>query len=201
VQQPSPAVDARSATTAGPSSAFSSVAEVAFGLASCLRPTDPLSLIQVALAEAQRNRRKPGEDLRVWFFRALVRAYRDTDRARDPLDGDPRLDDTPDLYLYARSAAAGDPMDGPDPAAGLLERLGPERVVAALARLAEEYRLVCSCYFLGNLSYVEMAAVLEYPVGAVRARLHRGRRMLQKALWQVAGEDGLTPPPPREATP
>jgi RNA polymerase sigma-70 factor (ECF subfamily) len=174
------------------------VAEVAFGLASCLRPADPLSLIQVALVEAQRSQRTPGEDLRVWFFRALVRAYRDTAPARD---GDPRLDDTPDLYLYARSAAAGVSMDGPDPAAGLLERLEPERVVAALARLAEEYRLVCSCYFLGNLSYAEMAVVLEYPVGTVRARLHRGRRMLQKALWQVSGEDGLTPPPPREATP
>lgn len=108
-------------------------------------------------------------------------------------DGEPQLDDTPDLYLYARSAAAGLPLDGPDPAAGLLDRLGPDRFVAAMGRLAEEYRLVCSCYFLADLTYEEIALVLEYPVGTVRARLHRGRRMLQKSLWQVAQEDGLTP--------
>ena len=55
-------------------------------------------------------------------------------------------------------------------------------------------------YFMDDLSYEEIARVLEVPVGTVRSRLHRGRKMLQKALWQVAEEDGIVKPPaPREA--
>jgi RNA polymerase sigma-70 factor (ECF subfamily) len=101
------------------------------------------------------------------------------------------LDDTPDLYLYARSAETGFPTAGPDPAAQLFDKLGTERVVAAIERLPEEYRVVSTLYFMEDFSYQEISRVLECPVGTVRSRLHRGRKMLQKALWHVAQEDGL----------
>ena len=44
---------------------------------------------------------------------------------------------------------------------------------------------------LEELSYQEIAAVLACPVGTVRSRLHRARRLLQAALWQVAQAYGL----------
>jgi RNA polymerase sigma-70 factor (ECF subfamily) len=105
------------------------------------------------------------------------------------------LDDTPDLYLYARSGQAGFPTQGPDPAAQLLEKLGTERIVEAINRLPEEYRMVSTLYFMDDLSYEEIAGVLQCPVGTVRSRLHRGRKMLQKALWQIAEEDGIVSQP------
>ena len=37
-----------------------------------------------------------------------------------------------------------------------------------------------------GLSYQDIAEIVGCPVGTVRSRLHRGRRMLQKALWNVA---------------
>ena len=46
-----------------------------------------------------------------------------------------------------------------------------------------------------DLSYEEIAQALECPVGTVRSRLHRGRKMLQKALWQIAEEDGIVRQP------
>ena len=101
------------------------------------------------------------------------------------------LDNTPDLYLYARSAETGFPTAGPDPAAQLLDRLGTERVTSAIARLPEEYRVVATLYFMEDFSYEEIGRVLQCPVGTVRSRLHRGRKMLQKSLWQVAEEDGI----------
>jgi RNA polymerase sigma-70 factor (ECF subfamily) len=104
------------------------------------------------------------------------------------------LDDTPDLYLYARSGEVGFPTDGPDPASALLDRLGTERVVAALDQLPEEYRIVSTLYFMQDFSYEEIARTLECPVGTVRSRLHRGRKILQKALWQVALEAGIVHP-------
>ena len=101
------------------------------------------------------------------------------------------LDDTPDLYIYARSGEAGFPTQGPDPAAQLLEALGTERVVEAIGRLPDEYRIVSTLYFMEDLSYEEIARIVGCPVGTVRSRLHRGRKMLQKALWQVAQEGGI----------
>jgi len=46
-----------------------------------------------------------------------------------------------------------------------------------------------------DLSYEDIARVLQCPVGTVRSRLHRGRKMLQKALWQIAEEDGIVSQP------
>jgi RNA polymerase sigma-70 factor (ECF subfamily) len=46
-------------------------------------------------------------------------------------------------------------------------------------------------YLVDEMAYQEIAAVLEIPVGTVRSRLHRGRRLLQKALWRIAADRGL----------
>jgi RNA polymerase sigma-70 factor (ECF subfamily) len=72
-----------------------------------------------------------------------------------------------------------------------MDKLDSEQVGAALEELPEEYRLVATLYFIDDLSYQQIADVLACPVGTVRSRLHRGRRMLQKALWDVAVERGI----------
>ena len=93
--------------------------------------------------------------------------------------------------LYSRSATAGLPWEGDDPARLLLDRLGSARIADALARLPEAYGIVCTLYFMEDLAYHEIAHVLGIPVGTVRSRLHRGRRMLQRLLWQEAEECGI----------
>ncbi len=136
---------------------------------------------------------EPGSNFKAWFFKILTNCYRSKyrrERRRPTVD----LDDTPDLYLYARSGEVGFPTDGPDPAAALLDKLGTERVVAALEQLPDEYRIVSTLYFMQDFSYEEIACALECPVGTVRSRLHRGRKILQKALWQVAEEAGVVHP-------
>ena len=52
---------------------------------------------------------------------------------------------------------------------------------------SEEYRVVATLYFMEDSSYEEIAQTCSAR-GTVRSRLHRGRKMLQKALWQVAEE-------------
>ena len=132
--------------------------------------------------------RPASTDFAEWFLGHLVRTYRQL-RAAGRLPGGPEadLDDTPDLYLYGHLAAAGALDDGPDPAAELFERLGTERLMCALDRLPEDYRLVTVLYYLEAPSYEALASITGLPVGAVRARLHRGRKMLQRAVWEVAG--------------
>ena len=174
---------------------FAAVATTAFGVAVRLtrNQADAEDLVQEAALLAFRAFAsfEPGTNFRAWYFKILTNCYfskRRREKSR-PVTSD--LDDTPDLYLYARSAEAGFPTQGPDPAAQLLDQLGTERVVAAIDRLPEEYRVVSTLYFMEDLSYEEIAQVLGCPIGTVRSRLHRGRKMLQKALWQVAEEDGI----------
>lgn len=133
----------------------------------------------------------PGTNFKAWYFQILTRSFwaRHRMARRRPATVD--LDDTPELYLYSRSAAGGLPWDGDDPAAALIDGLGAERVAAALEQLPEEYGVVCTLYFMEDFAYHEIAAVVGIPVGTVRSRLHRGRKMLQKLLWALAEEAGI----------
>jgi RNA polymerase sigma-70 factor (ECF subfamily) len=183
---------------AGPAtfeSLFAAVMSSAYGVAMrfCHNQADAEDLVQEAAFLAYRSfdSFEQGSNFRAWFLKILTNCYfskRRREKSR-PVTSD--LDDTPDLYLYARSGQAGFPTQGPDPASELLEALGTERIAAAIARLPEDYRVVSTLYFMEDLSYEEIARILECPVGTVRSRLHRGRKMLQKALWQVAEEDGI----------
>ena len=42
-----------------------------------------------------------------------------------------------------------------------------------------------------GFSYKEIAEILDIPIGTVMSRLHRGRRALEKALWERVRERGL----------
>ena len=160
-------------------SLFAPLAGSAFGVA--MRFThnraDAEDLVQEAALLAFRafESFEPGTNFKAWFFKILTNCYyskRRREKSR-PMTSD--LDDTPDLYLYARSAEAGFPTAGPEPAAELLDRLDTERVAAAIQRLPDEYRVVSTLYFMEDFSYEEIGRVLECPVGTVRSRLHRGR--------------------------
>jgi RNA polymerase sigma-70 factor (ECF subfamily) len=186
-------------TTAAPEatfeSLFTSVAQSAFGVALRLsrNQADAEDLVQEAALLAYRGFDSfvAGTNFRAWFLKIVTNCYYSKVRREKSRPVTSDLDDTPDLYLYARSGQAGFPTQGPDPAAQLLDKLGTERIAAAIARLPDEYRVVSALYFMEDLSYEEIAQVLECPVGTVRSRLHRGRKMLQKALWQIAEEDGI----------
>jgi RNA polymerase sigma-70 factor (ECF subfamily) len=46
-----------------------------------------------------------------------------------------------------------------------------------------------------GFSYKEIAEILEVPIGTVMSRLHRGRRALERALYDTAKERGLISDP------
>jgi RNA polymerase sigma factor (sigma-70 family) len=62
----------------------------------------------------------------------------------------------------------------------------------ALDGISDVYREVVVMVELLGFRYEEVAVELEVPVGTVRSRLNRGRRMLQKALWENARDAGIT---------
>lgn len=185
-------------------SLFTAVFSSAYGVAMRLtrNQADAEDLVQDAALHAHRafESFEQGTNFRAWFLKILTNCYYSKLRREKSRPVTSDLDDTPDLYIYARAGEAGFPTQGPDPASELLEKLGTERIVAAMNRLPDEYRIVSTMYFMNDLSYEEIARILECPVGTVRSRLHRGRKMLQKSLWQIAQEDGIVADPVHEVS-
>lgn len=134
---------------------------------------------------------QPGTNFRAWFYRILVNCFYGTHRKRKREGETVDIDSVPSLYLYGRTSDAGLYDQTDDPASILLARLDAEQVVTALEALPEEYRVACSLYFIQDFSYDEIAQTLEVPLGTVRSRIHRGRKLLQQRLWAIAEEQGI----------
>lgn len=132
-----------------------------------------------------------GSNFGAWFTRILTNSYFSSYRRKRREAPTLSLDDSPALFLYSQTKQMGLHGRELDPASALLARLDSEQVTAALQALPEEFRVACTLYFMQDLSYEEIARVLDVPVGTVRSRLHRGRKMLQKALWHLAEDEGI----------
>jgi RNA polymerase sigma-70 factor (ECF subfamily) len=132
-----------------------------------------------------------GTNFKAWFFRILTNAFYSRHRKDKHEKANLSTDEVPALYLYHRTTESGLTGSDGDPASAIMDRLDAERVGEALDRLPEEYRTVATLYFVDDLSYQQIAEALQCPVGTVRSRLHRGRRILQKSLWDLAEERGI----------
>lgn len=158
--------------------------------------TDAEDLVQEAALRACRffEQFQPGTNFRAWFFKILANCYYNRIRQEGRRGTRVSIEDAPPLHLYVRSTELG-LFDGePDPAAAFLERLGTDEIARALSELPEEYRTVATLYFVEDFKYEEIAEVLGIPIGTVRSRLHRGRRLLQAGLWDLALDHGLVAP-------
>ena len=73
----------------------------------------------------------------------------------------------------------------------VLDKLLDDEITAALNKLPDEFRIVVLLSDLEGLSYKEISDIMECPIGTVRSRLSRGRRMLQKVLLEYALKEGI----------
>jgi RNA polymerase sigma-70 factor (ECF subfamily) len=97
-------------------------------------------------------------------------------------------EDIEDWYLYDRlgGSAAEESAE-----ASVLDRIPDEDVQRALDALPEQFRMAVWLADVEGFSYKEIAEILDVPIGTVMSRLHRGRKSLQKALWETVRERGL----------
>ncbi len=137
---------------------------------------DALDALQDSCIKAWRGiGEQRGGAFRSWVNSIVARTCVDRIRARRPtapLEGE---DD--------RVIPLPDPQPGPE-----LLALSRERVRAievALARLSPDHRAVILMRDLSGLSYEEIAASLELPIGTVRSRLARARSGLQAELLSL----------------
>ena len=130
-----------------------------------------------------------------WLMRILSNTYISQWRRkkiRDEIfDDDTLTDDLDDRStLYARLHQPFLLWWG-TPEQTFVNNLLLEDIAAALDGISDAYREVVVMVELLGFTYEETADSLEIPVGTVRSRLNRGRRMLQDALWHNARDAGL----------
>lgn len=77
-----------------------------------------------------------------------------------------------------------------DPEGEFFTAFVDDEVLEAIDGLPEEYRTVVVLSDVEGLAYQEIAEVLDVPVGTVKSRLFRGRRQLQRVLYDFAVEMG-----------
>ena len=112
-----------------------------------------------------------------WLYRIAVNTAKNFNAARmrrpAPVELDPDGTDSPSIESL---------QDGADPES-LLHRDELERVIAAaLAGLPEDLRVAVTLREFDGLTYGEIAAVMECPVGTVRSRIFRAREAIDAAI-------------------
>jgi RNA polymerase sigma-70 factor (ECF subfamily) len=131
---------------------------------------DAYDLVQEALLRVRKGLQtyQPGS-MEGWLSRIVTNVFLDEVRRqkRRPLEA---LPDDPERLLPA-SPSADESVDGL-----------PDHVQAALRSLPEDFRAAVVLCDVVGLSYEEIGEALEIPVGTVRSRIHRGRRLLRGML-------------------
>jgi RNA polymerase sigma-70 factor (ECF subfamily) len=142
-------------------------------------------LVQETYARAFRSWRSytPGTNLRAWLFRILTNLNIDRGR-REQRTPDIQPIEEGDYYLYNRLEETG----VADDEERVVERLSQDGIVRALSSVPHNFRDVIVLVDIGDFSYQDAAQILDVPIGTVMSRLHRGRRILKRALADEAVE-------------
>ena len=132
-----------------------------------------------------------GTNLRAWLYRILTNAFinRYRSKQRRPMETD--LADVEDLYLYKRVASLENAAATLSAEDQFLDLLTDDEVKSAVEDLPDTFKLPVILADVEGFAYKEIAEMLDIPVGTVMSRLHRGRKAMQKQLYEYAQARGL----------
>lgn len=126
-----------------------------------------------------------------WLAAILVNCCRDRARAEARRPNEIDFDEVERFSLY-RKIAAEDPFPYSDSLhLDFIGGFGPEEVRAVLAGLPELYRTPLVLVYMYDFSTKEVAGILDDPQGTILARLHRGRKLFERRMWEYAEQSGL----------
>jgi len=155
-------------------------------------PSDAEDLVQDALVRAFRfyDRFEPGTNFRAWLFKILTNTYINSYRRKQGRPPESSLEDTEEFFLYNQLSDDGERVT--DVEGTVLDRLGADSIQRAIDQLPPQFRTTVQLSDVEGLSYAEVAEATGVAKGTVMSRLFRGRRLLQRALWDQAQAAGFT---------
>ncbi len=159
-------------------------------------PADAEDLVQETMLRAYRafERFEEGTNLKAWLYRIMTNAYINTYRKRQREPQKVSTDEVEDFDLYQELKLHGSQFDE-TPERIVLDSLVDSDILQAIEDLPEQFRLAVMLSDIEGFSYAEMADIMDVPMGTVMSRLHRGRKALQKRLWDIARDRGIVTGP------
>lgn len=161
-----------------------------FALSLARNGDDADDLVQETYMRALRSRHtwRDGGNMRAWLFTICKNLFLTAERrTRDTvsIDGDPADEGIAAARLHNELSLTGD--------ADIFDRIdvGPA-IRRALTELLPVYRTVVVLVDVEGYGYSDAATMLEVPVGTVRSRLFRARRLLQETLRDHGRDAGFS---------
>ena len=158
-------------------------------------PSDAEDLVQETYLKAYRGFGgfQEGTNLKAWLYRILTNTFINSYRSKKRRPEETELEDLENLYMYRRLAGAEGATAGRSAEDEVLDHITESEVKEAIEALPEQFRMAVLLGDVEGFSYKEIAEILDIPIGTVMSRLHRGRKALQKRLYEFGRQRGLVP--------
>ncbi|HKZ21833.1 MAG TPA: sigma-70 family RNA polymerase sigma factor [candidate division Zixibacteria bacterium] len=127
---------------------------------------------------------------KAWLLKILTNLFNNKYRQRIKEPPQVSYDEIEEDFLYSRLLKETlEPNENPEQI--LFSQIVEDDVKKVMDNLPQEFRIVVILSFIEDCSYKEIAEIMDTNIGTVKSRLHRGRTMLQKALYEYAKKRGF----------
>lgn len=127
-----------------------------------------------------------GTNCKAWLFRIMKNLFINKYRKNQKEPGKVDYGEIENFFDNIRS----EKIDSTDLQEKVFSNLLDDELTNALNSLQDDFKTVVILCDLEGLSYEEIADFVQCPIGTVRSRLHRGRKMLQQKLYDYAKQRG-----------
>jgi RNA polymerase sigma-70 factor (ECF subfamily) len=159
---------------------------------------DAEDLVQETVLKAYRffHRFERGTNARAWILTILTNTFRTRYRKKKQ---EPDMVDFQAIENFCladelvKEITASDKSEarGTEAVTEMLKDYVSDDIIEALENVPEQFRLAVLLSDVEGFSYQEIAEILNISVGTVKSRIFRGRKILQKQLWEFARERGI----------
>jgi RNA polymerase sigma-70 factor, ECF subfamily len=149
---------------------------------------DADDLLQETYLRAYRffHKFEKGTNCKAWLFRIMKNLFINNYRKTQKTPGQVDYDEIENFFETIKS----DRLDTADLQEKVFNNLLDDEVTRALNSLQDDFKTVIILCDLEGLSYEEIADFVQCPIGTVRSRLHRARKLLAQKLYRYAKEKG-----------
>lgn len=149
---------------------------------------DADDLVQETFLRAFRffDKFEKGTNCKAWLFRIMKNLFINKYRKNQKEPGKVDYAEIENFFDTIRAER----VDSSDLQEKVFSNLLDDDVTRALNSLQDDFKTVVILCDIEGLSYEEIAEFIQCPIGTVRSRLHRGRKMLQQKLYDYAKQKG-----------
>lgn len=153
---------------------------------------DANDLVQDTFLKAFRffDKFEKGTNCKAWLFRIMKNTFINTYRKKTKEPEKVDYEDVENFYENVKPSST----DSTHLEKEIYDNLLDDEITSAIASLPDDFKTVIILSDIEGFTYDEIADFVDCPVGTVRSRLHRARKMLFAKLYKYANEKGYVKP-------